>query len=320
VSAERFDLLVVGELNPDAILLGEELVPAFGQVEQLVDDGTLTIGSSGAITACGAARLGMRTAYVGVVGDDASGRFMLEELRRRKVDVDACRVDPERPTGLTVVLSRGDDRAILTATGAMAGLTPADVADELLTAASHVHVSSPHLQAGLGDGLRELLGRAGRAGAGTSLDPGWDPRGEGDGVVPALEAVEILLPNAAEARRLTGAGDDAGALDALAQRVETVVVKRGAEGAIARRGDETVSVEAPPLTAIDTTGAGDNLTAGLLYGIASGLTVTEALRLGVACGSLSTRGLGGVAAQPELGEAEALARTLTVRGTERSRV
>ena len=73
MSAERFDLLVAGELNPDAIVVAETIEPEYGQVERLVDDGVLTVGSSGAIVACGAARLGMRTAYVGVVGDDDAG-------------------------------------------------------------------------------------------------------------------------------------------------------------------------------------------------------------------------------------------------------
>ena len=55
----------------------------------------MTVGSSSAIFACGAARLGLRVAFHGVVGDDPFGRFMLEELAAREVDVAACVVDPE---------------------------------------------------------------------------------------------------------------------------------------------------------------------------------------------------------------------------------
>ncbi len=149
MSLRRLDLLVAGELNPDAIVLAETIEPEYGQVEQLVSDGVLTIGSSGAIVACGAARLGMRTGYVGVVGDDAAGHFMLSELRRRGVDIDGCRVEAERRTGLTVILSKTTDRAILTSPGTMADLTDADVGDELLGSSRHLHVSSPHLLAGL---------------------------------------------------------------------------------------------------------------------------------------------------------------------------
>ena len=72
IDTKPFDLLVVGEINPDLILRGD-VTPAFGQVEKLVDDATLTIGSSSVIFACGAARLSMRVAFAGVVGDDVFG-------------------------------------------------------------------------------------------------------------------------------------------------------------------------------------------------------------------------------------------------------
>ncbi len=308
--ARSFDLLVVGELNPDAILVGESIEPEYGQVERLVDGGVLTIGSSGAIVACGAARLGMRVAYVGVVGDDAAGRFMLEELRARGIDVDRCRVDPERATGLSVVLSTGPDRAILTSIGAMSSLTAAEVGDETLAATGHLHVSSPYLQGGLREGLAELFGRARTAGASTSLDPGWDPAGGWSaGVEEALAVTDVFLPNAAEACRFAGVSEPESALAALAERVETVVVKLGAEGAIARRGEEAARAEAPAVEAVDGTGAGDSFAAGFLCGLGSGMPLGEALRLGIACGSLSTRSLGGVDAQPALAEALELART-----------
>ena len=81
------DLLVVGDVNPDVVLSGVPRSITYAQVEQLVDTGTLTVGGSAAILACGAARLGLRTALVGIVGDDAAGRFMLEQLAARGVDV-----------------------------------------------------------------------------------------------------------------------------------------------------------------------------------------------------------------------------------------
>jgi sugar/nucleoside kinase (ribokinase family) len=309
MSVRRFDLLVAGELNPDAIVQAEGLEVEFGQVERIVDRGALTVGASGAIVACGAARLGMRTAYVGVVGDDASGSFMLDALRRRGVDVDGCRVEPGQPTGLTVVLSTGEDRAMLTSPGAMSLLTAEDVTDDMLAAAEHLHVSSPYLQSGLRNGLGELFERAHRAGASTSLDPGWDPS-ESWSLERALAATDVFLPNAAEACRLAGVQHPAAALTALADRIDTVVVKLGANGAIARGGDETASAAAPQVPTVDNTGAGDSFAAGFLFGLSSGRSLEDALRLGVACGSLSTRRLGGVDAQPHLAEALEVAGTV----------
>src|SRR5690348_1855748 len=117
-----FDVLVLGDCNPDVVLLGGSVEPAFGQAERLVEQATLTIGGSGAIAACGAVRLGLRTALVAVVGNDRMGRLMLEAVGGRGVDVSRCIVDNDRPTGVTVVLSRGIDRAILTAPGTAAEL------------------------------------------------------------------------------------------------------------------------------------------------------------------------------------------------------
>ena len=300
MTTERpFAILVAGELNPDAIVVGPGLTPEFGQVETLATDGTLTIGSSGAIFACGAARLGLATAYVGVVGDDAGGRFVLTELERRGVDTSACRIEEGRHTGLTVVISRGEDRAILTAVGAMDALAAADVDDALLARAEHLHVTSPALQPRLRAGLPDLFDRAHGLGLTTSLDPGWDPAGEWDAALgDALGATDVFLPNAVEACRIAGTEDPEAALEALAARVPTVAVKLGAAGAIAAQGPERARAAAPPTTPVDTTGAGDSFAAGFLRAAREGLPLADRLRVAVACGSLSTRALGGVAAQP----------------------
>jgi sugar/nucleoside kinase (ribokinase family) len=332
MSARPFAILVAGELNPDAIVVGPELTPEFGQVETLAADGTLTIGSSGAIFACGCARLGLATSYVGTVGDDAGGRFVLTELTRRGVDTAACRFEEGRPTGLTVVISRGEDRAILTAVGAMDALDAADVTDAILATAGHLHVSSPALQPRLRAGLPDLFARAHDAGLTTSLDPGWDPAGEWDAALgEALDAVDILFPNAAEACRIAGTEDPEAALDALAERVPTVAVKLGAEGAIAAdptgraraatpvidRADANPAANAAPAatTPVDTTGAGDSFAAGFLRARRDGLPLADQLRVAVACGSLSTRALGGVAAQPTWQEAAAAAVVTTTEGS-----
>ena len=81
----ELDLPVVGDVNADLVLRGGDLLPAFGQREQLVDHAELVLGGSGAIVAAGAARLGLRVAMAGCVGDDALGRAMLAAL---SVDVD----------------------------------------------------------------------------------------------------------------------------------------------------------------------------------------------------------------------------------------
>ena len=301
------DLLVLAELNPDLVVRGDDVEPVFGQVEKLVGGADLVIGSSGAILACGAARLGLTVAVIGICGDDAFGRFMLDALVQRGVDVSGCVVSPAVPTGVSVILSHGDDRAILTALGAIDQLSSRDIDRALVRSARHVHVSSYYLQRQLQPDVPELLRAARAAGATTSLDTNWDPDDRwGDDLDAALAETDVFLPNAEEAYRIARVPDAPDALERLAARVPTVAIKLGAAGAIARVGEQTTVARPPIVDVADTTGAGDSFGAGFLCGLLRGDPLPAALRLAVACGSLSCRAAGGTAAQPTLAEAEAV--------------
>jgi sugar/nucleoside kinase (ribokinase family) len=301
-----FDLLVVGDANPDVVLSGVPRELPFGQRERLVETGIVTLGGSAAITACGAARLGLRTAFVGRVGDDALGRFTLDLLTGRGVDVSGCVIDPAMPTALTVVLVDGDDRAILTAPGCLPLLSVEDVDTDLAAASRHVHVSSYFLQPRLAAGLPAWFAALHGRGASTSLDTNDDPAGGWDGgVAAAIAQTDVLLPNEAEALALAGRADHdvLAACRQLAAAARVTVVKRGARGALAWCDGAPVSVPATPIEPVDTVGAGDSFNAGFLAGWLGGRDIASSLRLAVACGSLSTRAAGGIAAQPTMAEA-----------------
>ncbi|MFG1706648.1 carbohydrate kinase family protein [Nonomuraea sp. M3C6] len=303
MSRTTFDLLVVGDANPDVIVSGSPRHPAFGQREQLVPAAGLVLGGSGAITAYGAARLGLRTAFVGRVGDDPAGAFVLDSLRSGGVDVSGCAVDPGDPTAMTVVLVDGDDRAILTAPGCLDRLGPADVPPGLIERAAHVHVSSYFLQPQLAAGLPGLFGMARAAGASTSLDTNDDPAGRWAGLDEVLPVTDVLLPNEAEALAISGTADLGQALRELAARGPLPVVKRGERGALAFADGELVEAPAWPATVVDAVGAGDSFNAGLLAALLRGLPLRRSLAVAVACGTLSTRAAGGTAAQPTWEEA-----------------
>jgi sugar/nucleoside kinase (ribokinase family) len=302
------DVLVVGDVNPDLVLSGGDVEPRFGQRESIVGAGELLVGGSAAITACGAARLGLATALAGVVGDDAFGRFMRDELTARGVDVAGVAVDPRQPTGVSVILSRGEDRAILTALGTIGALEASHVAPRL-AGARHVHFSALGLQPALALGLPGLAGAAHEAGATVSADPNWDPSGRWE-LGGGLSGVDVIFPNAAEALLLAGRADaDVQAAAAtLAARGPLVVVTLGAEGALAHDGTRVVRAAAPVVDAVDTTGAGDSFAAGFLAARLDGAELAEALRFGCACGALSTGAVGGTGAQPTREQAEAALR------------
>jgi len=305
------DVLVLGEINPDVVVRATDPTPSFGQVERFVDSIDLVIGSSSAIFACGAARLGLRTAFVGVVGDDPMGRFMLDALRARGVDVAGCRVDRDAPTGASVILTSGSDRAILTAPGTMPLLRDEDIPEALVARARHVHVGSVFQLDALRPRLAARLAAAHRAGLTTSADCNWDPRETwAGGLWEILRETDVFLPNAAEATRITGTKDvEAAARLLVAAGPRVVAVKCGMEGAIAVARDGTLTrVPSLAVDAVDTTGAGDSFDAGFVAGFLAGRPVLDCLALGVAAGSLSTLGIGGTASQPTLPDAEAAAR------------
>jgi sugar/nucleoside kinase (ribokinase family) len=307
------DLLVLGDANPDLVLRGGDLEPAWGQAERLVEEGTLTVGGSGAIMACAAAKLGLRTAFAGVVGDDPFGRFMREELDARGVDTRGVFVDPHRPTGVTVVLSRGDDRAQLTALGTLGDLGAPLVDRDLLKRARHVHISSFFLQAALRPDLPSLFEEAHRAETTTSIDPNWDPAERwDDGLLGVLGVTDLFLPNSVEARAITGIDDIDVAAESLAGRGGTVAIKFGDGGGMVVRGEEAIRVPGIQVQVTDTTGAGDTFDAGFIAGYLQEWPIERCLALANVCGGLSTRAAGGVAAQPTM--EEALARLPEVEG------
>ncbi|MFE6887114.1 carbohydrate kinase family protein [Streptomyces sp. NPDC057694] len=311
-ASRTFDLLVVGDANPDVVLGPLDAPLAFGQREQLVDTGLLTLGGSAAIMACGAARLGLKVAFAGRVGDDEAGRFVTAALTARGVDTGALRVDPDLSTPLTVVVTRGDgDRAILTASGTLSATGPDDVPTQLLGDCRHVHAASYFLLPRLAGALPALFRTAHEHGATTSLDTNDDPAGkwdtgDPDGFAAVLAATDVLLPNAREARALAGLPEDAPLDEAarlLALRGPLVAVKDGADGALAHDGRTVLRTRGIPARPLDTVGAGDSFDAGFVAAVLAGRATTGALELASACGALSTRAFGGTPAQATWDEA-----------------
>ena len=302
-------VLVVGDANPDLVLRGD-VVPRFGQEEQLLDGADLVLGGSAAIVACGLARLGVPTALVAVVGDDLFGRLVLERLDAAGVRTDAVAVRAGEPTGLSVALSQADDRSILTLPGVVPSLDAATVRAAVdLFQPTRVHVASPFLISGLRAELPALFSEWRAAGIGTSLDTNWDPSGLWWGIAASLPHLDVLLPNRAEAVALAGeaSGDARLAAVALAAQGPRVVVKDGADGAWSIDGaGEHASAPGLRVEVVEATGAGDSFDAGYLAAIAHGVEDEPTrLRWATIAGSLSTRSPGGTAGQTTLAELRA---------------
>jgi sugar/nucleoside kinase (ribokinase family) len=297
-------VLVAGELNVDIVLQGYHSFPEPGK-EVLVDDCLMVLGSASAICAMGLAKLGDPVAFLGKVGDDPWGRFCVDCLAGRGVDVSRVLSDPGIKTGVTVALTSPRDRALVSFLGSIAALSAEDVPDAVFASFHHLHVSSYYLQERLRPGLGGLFARARRRGLTTSLDPGFDPSETwAPDLGEILREVDVFFPNEVELRGLTGADNPAEAMRRLENGRTRTVAKLGRDGAATLEGEELVRVPAFPIEPLDTTGAGDSFNAGFLHAWLRGAPSREALRLGAACGALSTRGLGGTARQADLAEAQ----------------
>jgi len=299
-------VLVVGEINVDLVLQGRGVFPTPGK-EILVDDFLTTLGSASAICAMGLARVGTPVAFMGKVGADAWGDYCLETMRSAGIDVSRVVREAGLKTGVTVSITSPRDRALVSFLGATTALRGEDIPDGMLGGFDHLHVSSYFMQEGLRPACRNLFARAHRAGLSTSLDPGFDPseRWEDD-LVQTLREVDVFLPNEVEVMGVARCADIPEALRHLDNGRTRVVAKLGAQGCMTLEAGRVLQVAAYPVEPLDPTGAGDSFDAGFLHAWLGGLPLLECLRWGSACGSLSTRGLGGTGRQADRAEVERL--------------
>jgi sugar/nucleoside kinase (ribokinase family) len=292
----NFDVAVVGELNLDLILSG---LPKELQLdrEHLANDLKIVLGSSSAIFAHNLAALGDRVNFSSAIGNDSFGDLCLRRLGESGVDLMGVRQLDGKQTGLTVILSSGLERYILTYPGMMSELCFADLDLDYICKARHFHLSSFFLQRALRPRVAELFRHVKQAGLTTSLDTNDDPEDQwADDVFEVLEHVDVLLPNQQEACRLSRTTNVEDAAARLSKMVQLVVIKRGANGALAQCGNTIYSAAAEVGEFVDAVGAGDSFDAGFIHRFICGASIEECLKFGNITGALSVTRAGGTAA------------------------
>jgi sugar/nucleoside kinase (ribokinase family) len=256
-------LVVVGDVATDVVvLLSGEPAPGSDRPAAITTRG----GGAGANVAAHLAALGTPVLLAGCVGDDAAGTALATDLAAAGVGL-ALRTVPGSATGTIVSLVEPDgSRSMLADRGANRALQAGDV--PVPAAGGHLHLSGyVLLDAGSRAAGLAALVAATTAGCSVSLDPASTRPLAGYGVdrwLADTAAATLLLPNAEEARLLTGCADVTAAARALADRHRVVAVSLGADGALWASGEVLVHRPAYPAAVVDTTGAGDAFTAGLL--------------------------------------------------------
>ncbi len=298
------DIVVVGDINADLILTGLPALPAFRELKY-AKGMKFTLGGSSAIFAYNIARLGTAAGFVGKVGKDHVGDFLLETLSSAGVDTSHVVRDMTLPTGICVSMSFPEDYAMVSYPGIRESFVLEEIDLDYVKRARHLHLSSFYLQPALQRGCLELFRFARAEGLTTSLDPDHDPHEQwNSGVQQLLREVDLFLPNETEALRISKTQDLTSAAKFCDSFGHTTVIKRGRDGASVIRAGQIVSAPAFNIQPVDSTGAGDSFNAGFIFQCLHHAPLEKCISWGNACGALSTRALGGIDGFPTSAEVE----------------
>ena len=261
-------------------------------------------GGSAANTVAGLAALGLKTAFIGQLGDDELGQIFTHDIRALGVDFDTPPRSDAGPTARCLILVTPDaQRTMSTFLGAAQHLDSSAVTKERIASARILYLEGylwdPAEPRAAMEAAIDLARSAGTKVAFTLSDSFVVERHRDD-FIRLIEGrrIDILFANEVEFLHLARATDMASALRSFAGKVPTLVVTRSEHGALACSGEEHVDVPAEPIERlVDTTGAGDLFAAGFLAGQAQGRSLEDSLRLGAIAASEVIQHYG---ARPEL--------------------
>lgn len=291
------EVCVVGELNLDLILYGlpKDLVL---DREHLASNMAFTLGSSSAIFAHNLHALGTNVGFISRIGADPLGAMAAERLAAIGVDTSRMkRGTGKTSTGLTVVLPYPQQRYMLTYPGTMFEMQYSDIDMDYVRTARHFHLSSFFLHRALRPRIPDLFRQAKESGLTTSLDTNDDPENEwAQDLLEVLKYVDVFLPNEREAKKIARTEDFSQALNLLAGLCKVVVVKRGSNPAICRRGDEQWSLSPPAVQMVDDVGAGDTFDSGFIHSYLLGANLEDCLAFANIVAAYSVTKAGGTEA------------------------
>ena len=305
------------------VCLGEALVDRLGPLggdpvsDLPVDD---CLGGAPANVACGLARLGTAVTFLGRLGEDAIGERFSVLFQKRGVDCSALQWDQQRPSRIVLVRRCSDGERQFQGFAGDRGLGFADQAlgpVELPRGGRWLLVGSlPLASSPSAESLQDAVAQARANGTALAIDVNWRPTFWNSSADPASgpnhRAIELIRPLLEQAALIKLAREEAlwffstmdpAAIRAVLPQKPDVVVTDGAAPVHWCVEDQVGTQPAfQPPQVIDTTGAGDAFTAGLLHRWTA--TPVERMRFAAACGALVCGGAGGIDPQPTEAQVE----------------
>ena len=307
---------------PKVITIGEALVeimrPTAGQPLDFTGEfrGPFASGAP-AIFAVAAARLGLSTAFIGAVGDDAFGRLIEKRFVAEKVDSSALQYPPGFATGVAFVAyddSGGREFVFHIRHAACGQLASNLIPVSLFENADWLHLSGSTIflnensLAACQKAKEFILSQGGKI----SLDPNLRPElmpvdKAGKALVPFLAAADLLLPTESEVQALTGESEIPRAIQALNAKPDAILaLKRGPSGCSIWRDGKRLDIPGFVVEEIDPTGAGDCFSAAFIAGLEAGWSLDQTGRFANAAGALAVTQLGPMEGAPNRHEVEKL--------------
>jgi len=290
-------------MSPQVVSLGELLVEVMRKdVDQPLSRPGEFVGpfpsGAPAIFADAAARMGVSTGFIGVIGDDDFGRCVLDRLRADGIDTAHVRTEPGYTTGIAFVsyCADGSRRFLFhLPQSAAALLSPRDVPRAYVAEARFVHITGSALSVSASS--REACYRAARlckrAGGQVSFDPNLRPELLGAAQVreicePILALCDLLLPSGPEVSMLTGDPDQEAACRSLVCRgIRIVALKRGILGSTVFTAHERIDAQPLAVQEVDPTGAGDCYGGAFVAGLLAGWDLHRVARFANVAGALA---------------------------------
>jgi len=256
------EIIGIGALNIDKLYLVERIGAAGDEIG--VHSVSEQPGGSAANTIAALARLGIKTGFVGRVGDDADGTYLRSEMEKEGVDTQGIEVARGRTGSAIVLVNLSGERSMYVHPGV--NDAPSSTLDNpsYVNSAKYLHLSSFVGETAI-EVQREI---SDRSKAEISFAPGmlYVRRGL-DALRGIISNARVVFLNRDEMGMLTGSGYREGAEELNEIGAEIVVVTLGGDGCYIRTPDAEVSIPGLAARVVDTTGAGDAFCAGFLYGL-----------------------------------------------------
>lgn len=270
---EMYDVVCLGNICADAI---GRPIDSIGEKGKIIRVEQLELHTGGCATnsAIDLAKIGVKVAIAGKIGNDGFGSFIFNSLEAEGVNVEGLKREDGISTSASMILVGSDgERTILHSFGSNAVFTKEDIDLSFISKAKILFVAGSLLMPRFdGEPTARILKKAQGMGVYTVLDTAWDSTGRWmKAIGPCLPYLDLFIPSEDEARMLSNKEDPKDMADVfLSMGAKSVVIKLGKKGCLIRNAQESIAVPAFKVDAVDATGAGDSFVAGFITGLLKG--------------------------------------------------